>query len=310
MIESAHPGRLSSLRFRGVGRARFDDSIDTARIRENALRIRGNPARPPDASVVIPVNAQGDLQNALRTVGDVVRYRGDHTLEIVLVINNYPAERPPRQIDLYRRLGLRSLGIPNVRRPGEAAGFSARIPGVRAARSENVILFDADCRIPDITALADWYIARFRSGASAAYTHVAYYDFVDVPSLYLRLALHHLARWAKRSLVRVPTTRGSNYAVKRTLMLELYAKGMLADEMNVGPTFKAVYGRVDYSGSGRLAVYTSGRMFTPGVWKLARYFRRRLFYNLRVLPVRGNAAAFTGREKDPVRRYLDNRPIR
>jgi hypothetical protein len=42
---------------------------------------------------------------------------------------------------------------------------------------------------------------------------------------------------------------------------------------------------------------------------LARYLRYRLRYNIRVIPVRADAAAKTGRDRDPVRRYVDDRPV-
>jgi hypothetical protein len=180
---------------------------------------------------------------------------------------------------------------------------------VRAADSDICLLFDADCRIPDPTSLIDWYVERFRAGAHAAYTHVAYYDLVPRWSVYTRVAVHHAARWFKRAVLRIPTTRGSNYAVKRSTMIALYDSGMLADEMNVGPTMKAHAGRVAYSGSKRLAVLTSGRMFSGGWIGLARYLIYRLKYNLRVLPVRPGVARHTGRENDPIRRYVDNRPV-
>lgn len=264
----------------------------------------------PDVSVVVPVNAQGDLDNVLGLLGDLADYQGPHTFEVILVVNNYPEGDPPPDVQRFRQLGVEVLAIPSVRRPGEAVGFSARIPGVRAARSESVLLFDADCRIPDITALVDWYIRQFRGGAAAAYTHVGYYGYDRVPSLLLRFAVHHLARWLKRNFLRIPTTRGSNYGVRRAALLELYAEGMLADEMNVGPTFARLKGRVAYSGRRRLRVLTSARMFRPGWKRIIPYFLYRLRYNLRVLPVRRGVAEHTRRERDPVRRYVDNRPVR
>ncbi len=92
-------------------------------------------------------------------------------------------------------------------------------------------------------------------------------------------------------------------------MIELYDAGMLADEMNVGPTMKARAGHVAYSGARRLVVLTSGRMFSGGWIKLLRYLIYRLKYNIRVLPVRSGVAGRTRRENDPVRRYVDNRPV-
>jgi len=288
---------------------RLHESTDRRRLRDALTRIRGGDA-VPDAAIVIPVNAQGDLQNVLQILQDVAAYDGPNAVEVIFVVNNYDADQPPGEIDLYREMGVQVVAVPSVRRPGEAVGFSARIPGVRQAQCEPCILFDADCRIPDVTPLIDWYVRQFQQGAAAAYTHVAYYGFPNKLSVRFHLALHHAARWAKRTLLGIPTTRGSNYAVKREVMLNLYAKGMLADEMNVGPTFKAAGHRVAYSGAKELTVLTSGRMFRGGWLKMIPYFWYRFRYNLRTLPVRVGIAKFTGRESDPVRRYVNNRPVR
>lgn len=284
------------------------ESMDLDRLYQHLVRLRGNPEIPPDASVIVPVNAQGDLENILILLADIVKYAGTFSFEVILVINNYSPSEPPAGIENYGRLGLRVISIPNVRRPGEAAGFTARIPGVRAACSENAILFDADCRVPNPTALIDWYINALKGGAQLAYTRVDFHSFRNLWSIHCNIRAHHFARWVKRVILRIPTNRGSNYAVNRSIMLWLYDRGMLADEMNVGPNVKAVGGRVVYSGSKRLAVLTSGRMFAGGWIWLFKYFHYRFVYNLRVLPVRHNAARNTGRERDPIRRYNDNRP--
>ena len=278
-------------------------------LQDNITRLRGNVDVPPAASIVIPVNAQGDLGNVLTLLGDITKYAGKHAIEIVLVINNFPPEQAPAEVADYSALGLKVVSIPNVRRPGEAVGFTARIPGIRAASSEVNILFDSDCRIPNATALIDWYVQQFQQGAKAAYTHVAYYDTQDDVSVRARLWVHHFSRWVKRSILRIPTTRGSNYAVTRSIMLDLYERRMLADEMNVGPAFKAGGHRVVYSGAKKLHVLTSGRMFSGGWIKLFNYLRYRFRYNLRVLPTRENVAQYTQREKDPVRKYVNNKPV-
>lgn len=284
---------------------------DLVKLTQAIMRLRGNSETAADASIVIPVNAQGDLENVLHIVSNLAEYEGRYSLELILVINNYPPDEPPLEIDAYSRLGLKIVSLPCVRRPGEAVGFSARIPGVRIASSENVILFDADCQVTNPTALIDWYIEQFKAGAKACYTHVDYFDLIKHWSIWGRIFIHHATRWVKRVILGIPTTRGSNYAVNRTMMLDLYEQGMLADEMNVGPTFKAAKGKVVYSGAKQLIVLTSGRMFKPGgIGKLYRYFKYRLFYNLRALRVRPNVARYTGRENDPVRRYVNNRPVK
>jgi hypothetical protein len=246
-------------------------------------RLRGDPAAAPEASVVIPVNAQEDLENVLGVLGDLARYEGSRTFEIVLVVNNYPAEKPPPATAAYERAGLRVVAVPSVWRAGEAVCLSARIPGIRAASSGLILLFDADCRIPNPTALFDWYAKQFERGARVAYTRVDYYDLRPLWSVRARMVAHHLARWIKRVILRIPTTRGSNYATEQTLFLQLYEGDLLTDDLNVGPAAKAAGGRVVYSGARNLRVLTSGRRFRGGWWKLARYLYYRLGYNLRLI---------------------------
>lgn len=248
-------------------------------------RLRGDSAALPDASVIVPVNAQEDLRNVLRIVEDIARYEGDATFEVVLVINNYPVDQPPPELGAYAAAGIRTVGVPDVRRPGEVVSFTARVPGAREASSDVTIHFDADCRVPNSSALLTWYIERLRGGAHAAYSPVAYYDLRALWSVRARIALHHAARWTKRVALRIPTVRGSNYAIDRQLFLRLYDAGMLIDDLNVGLAVKASGGSLAYSGDQELRVLTSGRRFKGGWLKLARYLRYRLLYNLRVLRV-------------------------
>jgi hypothetical protein len=260
---------------------------------------------------VIPVNAQGDLDTVLGILDDLAGYAGRHALEVILVVNNYPGEQPPRAIETYRKLGCTVLGIPYVWRPGEIVAFTARIPGIRAAASERVILFDADCRIPNPSALLDWYVDRLNEGAHLAYTHVAFHGVPDRRLARVRIRIHHLARWAKRALFGIPTARGSNYAIKRSVLLEHYEQGMLAEDMNVGPMCRAAGGCIAYSRADHLVVRTSARMLTgSSLSRMLRYFARRLVYNIRVLPLRPDAARFTKRLSPPTRRYVNNRPVR
>jgi Glycosyltransferase like family 2 len=253
------------------------------RLGEDLARLRGDTASRPDASVVVPVNAQADLETVLGVVGQVAGYQGERSFEVVLVINNYPPGEPPPEIEAYAGTGMRVVAVPSVWREGEAVCLTARVPGVRAAFSERVVLFDADCRILNPTRVLDWYVEQFERGAQAAYTHVGYYDFRPLWSVRTRIAAHHLARWAKRVILRIPTTRGSSYAVDRSVFLGLYEQGLLVDDLNVGPAVKAAGGRVAYSRARSLRVLTSGRKFRGGWRKLARYLRYRLLYNVRVL---------------------------
>lgn len=262
-------------------------------LRGRLTRLRQDPALPPEASIVIPVDAARDLENVLRIVGDISHYAGGHSLEVLLVVNNYHPGQVPAIVAAYRRLGLRVVCVPDVRRPGEPPGFTGRFLGLRHLASDIGILFDADCRVPDATALLDWYIAQFAAGADVAYTHVGFHSYRAIPSIRAQIVTHHTARWVKREVLRRPTTRGSNYAVRRDVALQRYDEGYLADEMNVGPTIKALGGKVGYSGARDLIVLTSGRMFVGGWRHLARYLIYRLGYNARVLPVRRGVARYT-----------------
>jgi hypothetical protein len=262
-----------------------NDTPSLDRLGVELKRLRGDPAGLPDASVIVPVNAREDLRNVLRVVEDIARYEGDATFEVVLVINNYPVDEPPPELGAYARAGIRTVGVPDVRRPGEVVSFTARVPGAREASSEVTIHFDADCRVPNSSALLTWYIERLRGGAQAAYSPVAYYDLRALWSVRARIALHRAARWTKRVALRIPTVRGSNYAIDRKLFLRLYDAGMLIDDLNVGLAVKTSGGSLAYSGDRELRVLTSGRRFKGGWLKLARYLRYRLLYNLRVLRV-------------------------
>jgi hypothetical protein len=203
-------------------------------------------------------------------------------------------------------MGITVCAVPDLRRPGYAVALLGRMTGMKAAESDKTLHFDADCRIPFPDDLFNWYADQL-DRTWGAYTPVDFHELPQHPSVRIRRRLHHAARWTKRSLG-VPTTRGSNYAVRREAVLRLFEQGFIADEMNVGPAIKRAGGRVVYSRSRRHVVLTSGRMFRPGWGRILSYARFRLRYNLRTLPVGTDAAART-RRRDPVRRYLDNRPV-
>jgi glycosyltransferase involved in cell wall biosynthesis len=263
----------------------------------------------PDISIVVPVNAQGDLENIEHLLSDFERYDGPLSVETILVVNNYPPDQVPPQVrELRKRATV--LAIPSVRKFGEAVAFSGRVQGMRVARSRYVVVTDADCRIPNPTAFIDWYHEQLSTRAHAAYTHVEFQDYDPALSVRFHIWLSHALRWIKREILRIPVTRGASYGMRREELLKLYDAGVLADEMNVGPAFKRLVGPVAYGGGKELEVLTSGRMFKRGWWRAVPYFVYRLRYNLRVLPVRPGVAGVTGRENDPVRRYRNNRPIR
>ena len=75
----------------------------------------------PDASIIIPVNAKEHLEKVFRILDDIASYRGQHVFEVILVVNNYPPDQPPPQIEQYRSRNLHVIAIPNTHRPGRGA---------------------------------------------------------------------------------------------------------------------------------------------------------------------------------------------
>ena len=110
---------------------------------------------PPLASIVVPVNAQADLEIAVALLRDLVSYNGPHTFEIVLLVNDFPPGRPPSEIEASEGLGLRVETVPDVWRRGEAVCFSARMVGIKqpdpSAWSPSTQTLD-----PDAPSLLDW----------------------------------------------------------------------------------------------------------------------------------------------------------
>ena len=249
---------------------------------ENLRRLHGDPMKPPRASIIIPVNAQKDLSRILLVASDIVAYKGGQPIEFILVVNNYPPEQPPKEIDEYARLGFRVLGVPKVVHKGGVA-IAARILGIEIARSESILLFDADCRITNADSLLSWYVTSLESGIDLAYTHVDYIDLPAGMSTKVRMFIHHASRWIKRVILSVPTCRGSNYAIKRQLILDLYSQGRIPYDIHVGPVLKSIGGKIAYSGARELVVYTSGRFFTGGWRELITYLAWRVGYYRRIL---------------------------
>jgi hypothetical protein len=259
-------------------------------LKDKISEMRGDPALPPDASIVIPVNAQKDLTPLQRVFSDLTRYPGSRRIEIILVINNYPVDEPPLEIEDYQRTGVQVVGIPRVLHHGGIA-IAARIPGVELARSQSVLLFDADIHIPNPGALINWYVDRLQEGYDLAYTHVDYTDLPPGISVKARMFVHHASRWIKRNLLKIPTSRGSNYAIRRDLMLDLFKQGRVPYDIHVGPVVKSRGGWIAYSGAKELLVLTSGRFFDPG-WKvLFAYLVWRTGYYFRILKMRPKKVA-------------------
>ena len=262
--------------------------MEADRLIRKLAQIRGDEALPPEASIIIPVNAQNDLVNVLQIIDDIASYQGKHHLEVILVINNYPPDSPPKEVNEYRALGLLVLAVPKFEERG-GISLIARIPGVRIASSEYTIHFDADCRIPNATSLIEWFIEQFESGAQLAYTYVGYYDLPASLSTKVWLTIHRAFRWFKRVVLRVPISRGSNYAVIRSLMLNLYDRGLVNYDIKLGTTIKSIGGKIAYSGDRSLSVLTSGRNIQGGWKELFQYIVWRVGYYQRVMPMRPEA---------------------
>ncbi len=264
-------------------------SNEFATLQKELLGLRGDQTVYPDATIVVPVNAQKDLTNIRNLLSDLVGYSGEKLIEIILVINNYPPDNPPQEIELYEQTGLTVVAVPHVEHVGGVA-IAARIPGIKVANSSKIILFDADCRIPNPTALIDWYIKQFDDNYDLAYTHVEYTDLPPGISVKARMFIHHAWRWFRRNIVGTPTSRGSNYAIRKKLILELFAAGRIPYDLHVGPVVKSSGCKISYSGAKELVVLTSGRFFEPG-WKvLFEYLIWRTGYYRRILKMKPKKA--------------------
>lgn len=261
------------------------------RLREDLQRLRGDSHTPPRASIVVPVNAQKDLFNVFALASDIAADRDHQPIEFILVVNNYPADNPPREIEEYQQLGFNVLAVPKVEHKGGVA-LAARMPGIEAAQSENLLLFDADCRVPNSTALIDWYLHQLDLGIDLAYTHVDYLDLPAGMAIKARMLIHHAARWYKRVLLGIPTSRGSNYAMKRTLILALFAQGRIHYDIHIGPAVKSMNGKIAYSEAKEHVVFTSGRFFSNSWKELLLYLVWRVGYYLRVRPAKPAAPSF------------------
>ena len=258
-------------------------SKTSGELQAGVARLRGDPAARPRLSIIVPVNAQADLENFSTLLVDLLQYWGEHPCEIIPIVNNYPTGSTPPEIETLEGLGLKVIRLPDARRPGETVSFSARVPGVVEAASENTVHFDADCRIPDVTALLDYYVEQLEAGNMLAYTPVDFYDLPDDLLMRVRRAMHYTARGLKRNFLKIPTPRGSNYAINRSLFLQLYETGRLRDDIQLGPNIKAMGCRHQYGASRQLTVLTSGRRIRRSWLRIFRYVYRRLLFNLRYL---------------------------
>ena len=256
-------------------------------------------------TVVVPVNAAADLEVVHGLLSDLRPWIDARQGDVLLVVNNYSeADGEPAEIDALRAAPVAVLSVPEVPvRHGEVRPVAVRAVGAEHATSDLVVHMDADVRIPNAVVLMDWYCSQFAGGIGVAATDVGFHSVPPGLSVRARIVSHGLARWAKRVVLRTPVTRGSNYATDRQLFLEAYRRGMIADELNVGPAIVALGARYAYSGDRRLRVLTSARRFRPGWRRLLRYLGYRLAYNVRSLPVDERAAQRTRRWNDPSDRW-------
>lgn len=246
-------------------------------------QLRGDTSTSPDASIVIPVNARADLKRVLNILLDIISYKGTFSIELIFVINNYNPESPPVEIERFRSLGICVIDIPHI----EFSEFTDTVPiraiGARAAKSDVIISFDADCRLNNATVLIDWYIEQFRNGVNLAYTHVDYYELPNGLSVNFRMFIHHFSRWLRRTILRIPTNRGSNYAIRRSVFLDLFDRGLIvSSEVRLGLAIKSAGGKIVYSPSRNMTVLTSGRWLSGGWQELIQYLIWRTGYYFRV----------------------------
>ena len=263
------------------------------------------PLRPSPAgmTVIIPVNAQVDLAIVNRLLDDLKPWMAQDAGRVLLVINNYAGDEPPGVAALRAR-GTSVIMEPRLAvRHGEVPPVAARAVGARQAGSGLLVHLDADVRIPDSPALMRWYRQQYAAGVRVAATAVEFHEVPPGVSIRARIAAHRTARWVKRVIFRTPVTRGSNYATDRDLFLTAYERGMIADELNVGPALVALGARYAYSGDPNLRVLTSARRLRGGWLRLVRYLAYRLAYNVRALPVDDRAANRTRRSRDPRSRW-------
>ena len=259
----------------------MDSTIDLNQLKMALSRLRGDASANVDASIVVPINAAKDLSNIYNLLLDLAAYHGPKRIEVILVVNNFPQETPPDEIKSYQGLGVNVIAIPKVEYTGGVA-LAARMPGIRAAASQTMLLFDADCRIPNAHALLTWYIAQFEQGCDLAYTHVDYTDLQPGFSIKARMFVHHASRWIRRNIVGMPTSRGSNYAIRKDLIIDLFTSGRITYDIHVGPAVKTLHGKIMYSGAKEFTVYTSGRFFEQGWGVLFNYLVWRTGYYRRV----------------------------
>jgi hypothetical protein len=254
-------------------------------LRRHMQRLRGTAEADPNASLIVPISARSGFSLIQGLIGDLARYRGSYTLEIILMVAASLAGSAPEEIEHLRGLGLQVIAAPEGGQNWEAVQLEARAQGVEAARAGITLHFSPDARLPDATALIDWYIQSLYSVYQLAYSQISYYGLPDGMNTRLSLALVDTFRKVKRVLLGVPTTRGSNYAINRHLFLKLYESGKLTVDLPVGLAVRLAEARSRYSSERRLQVYLSAHKYSPQSLLNLHRILRRLRYNLRAIPL-------------------------
>ena len=264
----------------------------------------------PDLAIIVPVNAKGGLANALFLLKDVSQYAGALRFQVILVVNNYDPEDPPKEFfDVYRKAGVVVLEFPQL--PGHSGvppGLRARMAGLSHVNCRGSVFFDADCRIPHPIQCSGWYCKAFENPeVKLAYTRIAYFNWPPGLGMWLWLRVHYSWRWTKRNLMRIPTPQGASYAMDVKLKEKLYNEGYLADETAIGRLAQRFDHKSMFNGSKSCRILTDARMYENA--RPSRLFTvyalRRIRINLASLVVRNDSAEHAGRENDNPHQYDD-----
>ncbi len=251
-----------------------------AELRRRLPRLWSPAQADPNASVIVPVGSPAELKQVFCLLSDLSHYRGSYSLECLLALPAGQPWLPPERLALLDSLGLRVV-FTSARGRG---GLAARGCAAQAARAGILLHFAADTRLPDPTALVDWYVRSLFGKFQLAYSRVDFYGLPGSPGVRLSLFVLNGLRALKRRLLGVPTPRGSNYAITRSLFLDLYEAGTLSEEHPVGLAARLAQARSRYAADRRLRAYIPAHKFSPRTLLSPARILRRLRANLRALP--------------------------
>lgn len=251
-------------------------------LRQRLPRLWSPPQADPNASVIVPVGSPAGLQQVFYLLADLACYEGFYSLECLLALPAGQDWPPAEKLELLEALGLRLVFIPAG--VWEQGALAARAFAAQAARAGVLLHFASDTRLPDPTALLDWYVGSLSGSYQLAYSRVDFYGLPERAGVRLSLRLLDGLRLVKRRLLGVPTPRGSNYAITRALFLDLYEAGKLSDDTPVGLAARLAQARSRYSSDRRLRACVSAHKFNPRTLLSPARMLRRLRLNLRALP--------------------------